>query len=226
MDDTAISLSDQDLLSRLKNFEDSFVERKTGGDSKDWLKSVVAFANSTPIGYPAVLFIGVRNDGTPEGTDNLDKLQQTFSSRLQAAYPPIYSVTKILEAEGKQFLGVIVPGSEDRPHFAGQAYVRNGSRTEIASESQFASLLTSRQSKSREILKWVGKQVSVDWMRVDHVHAMGPVSNQEQFIIVDCNTFYMTVRRQSGPTQSIPLKRVELSFDSERNQLKFEIYPV
>lgn len=135
-------------------------------------------------------------------------------------------MTKILQKDSKQFLAVIVPGSEDRPHFAGQSYLRNGSRTEIATESQFAQLIASRQNKGREILKWIGKQVSVDWMRVEGVHLMGPVSHSEEFVIMDCNNFYVTVRRQSGPIQSIPLKRVELSFDSDRGQLKFEIYPV
>jgi hypothetical protein len=41
-----IDLSDTDLLLRLTNFEDHFVERKTSGDSRDWLKTVVGFANS------------------------------------------------------------------------------------------------------------------------------------------------------------------------------------
>jgi predicted HTH transcriptional regulator len=61
-----VELSDADLLSKLKNCEDAFVERKTAADNKDWLKTVVAFANSTPIGYPAVLFIGVKDEGTIE----------------------------------------------------------------------------------------------------------------------------------------------------------------
>ena len=226
MSNLAVSLADQDLIARLRNFEDNFVERKSAGDSRDWLKTLVAFANSTPIGYPAVLFIGVRDNGTPEAGNNLDKLQQTLAEKAKVAFPPIYFVTKILHAESKQFLAVIAPGSEDRPHFAGQSYVRNGSRTDPATEAQFAQLIASRQSKAREILKWVGKQVSVDWMRVEHIHTMGAVSHCEQFLVVDCNHFYVTVRRQSGPVQSIPLKRLELSFDGEKSQLKFEIYPV
>ena|SRR5438093_783295 len=56
-------LSDADLLARVLNFEDSFTERKPSRDSRDWKKTLVAFANSAPIGFPAVLFIGVRPDG-------------------------------------------------------------------------------------------------------------------------------------------------------------------
>lgn len=44
-------LSDADLLSRLTAFEDSFVERKTIGDHKDWVKTAVAFANTAPISF-------------------------------------------------------------------------------------------------------------------------------------------------------------------------------
>jgi predicted HTH transcriptional regulator len=98
-------LTDEEIVSRLTNFEDNFVERKSTGDSKDWLKTAVAFANSVPIGYPAVLFVGVKNDGTVEGNANLDTVQQTFSRTLNEAYPPIYYTTRILVSlDKKQFL--------------------------------------------------------------------------------------------------------------------------
>jgi hypothetical protein len=34
-----IDFSEAELISRLNNFEDHFVERKSAGDSKDWLKT-------------------------------------------------------------------------------------------------------------------------------------------------------------------------------------------
>jgi hypothetical protein len=39
-------MSDSDLLARMKNGEDHFVERKTVNDSKDWLKTVVALLSA------------------------------------------------------------------------------------------------------------------------------------------------------------------------------------
>lgn len=126
MNNLIASLSDADLLSRLKNFEDNFVERKTFGDSKDWLRAVVGFANSTPVGYPAVLFIGVKDDGTPETGVNIESLQQSFARKMQAAYPPIYFLTKMLQKNGSQFVAVIVPGSPERPHFAGSSFSCKG----------------------------------------------------------------------------------------------------
>jgi len=80
--DQSFGLNEADLLIRLKNCEDAFVERKTAADSKDWLKTVVAFANSAPIGYPAVLFIGAKDDGTIEsGPANLDTMQKTLRKK-------------------------------------------------------------------------------------------------------------------------------------------------
>jgi hypothetical protein len=84
--------TDDELRMRIRNFEDSFVERKTLGDSKDWLKTAVAFANSAPVGFPAILYLGVRDDGTPEPQafdSNLEDLQQSFSKKLKPAYPRI-----------------------------------------------------------------------------------------------------------------------------------------
>jgi hypothetical protein len=54
-----IDLSDGDILSRLTTFEDAFVERRSTGNTRDLLKTGVAFANSTPVGYPPILFYGV-----------------------------------------------------------------------------------------------------------------------------------------------------------------------
>jgi predicted HTH transcriptional regulator len=228
MDNFVANLSDTDLISRLTNFEDHFVERKTSGDHSDWLKTVVAFANSTPIGYPAVLFFGVRDDGNPEGHINLDSLQKTFAQRMTLAYPPIYFLTKVLSLAGKQFLAVLVPGSSDRPHFAGPSYVRKGSTTIIATEGQFEELVASRQSKVGELLKWVGKVVSVDFMRTEAAaELMGAVSTTAEPMVIGCNAFYISLRSQSGGgADSIPLRRIEISFDNPKNRLKLEVYPV
>jgi predicted HTH transcriptional regulator len=80
-----------------------------------------------------------------------------LSDKLAAAYPPIHYTSKVLERDNKQFLAVVVRGSENRPHFAGQAYVREGSRSVVSSAKQFDSLIAERDSKVRELLKWKNK---------------------------------------------------------------------
>jgi Putative DNA-binding domain len=225
-----MNLTDKDILLKLNAFEDAFVERKTANDSKDWLKTVVAFANSTPVGNPAILFIGVRNDGVIEGNINLDSLQRTLSDKLAAAYPPIYSLSRVLEHDGKQFLAVIVPGSEERPHFAGPAYVREGSKTVASSAEQFDVLVAERNSKVREILKWRNKVVTVRTstknMRVAYVlgtTAGGALAGT----VIDCNQFYLTLRSLTRESQenviSFPLREVEINFDHREGRLELRL---
>jgi hypothetical protein len=54
-----IELTDDNLNQMRRDTENSFVERKTVSDKRGWLHAAVAFANSVPIDYPAVLFVGV-----------------------------------------------------------------------------------------------------------------------------------------------------------------------
>ena len=217
-----VELNDEELTLRLKNFEDNFVERKTSGDSKDWLKTVVAFANSTPIGYPAVLYIGVKNDGSPEEKPvNLDSLQKTFSEKVSEAYPSIYYLSKVLHVSGKQVLAIIGPGSTDRPHFAGQAYVREGSKSVTASKSEFDDLIASRNSKAYEILKWKGREITT--ATKERFYLFGKPSGHQVTrslgIVLDCNQFYVTLDNQ-GRKESIPLERIEISFDHQAQRLE------
>jgi predicted HTH transcriptional regulator len=203
--------SDKELLSRLRNTEDNFVERKTKADCKDWLKTAVAFANSVPIDYPAILFIGVKNNGDfEEGDCNFESLQRTFTKEVNKAYPPIYYLPKILREGNKECLAVIIPGSSNRPHFAGQAYIRVGPVTKEASDTEFSVLIADRNSKAYEIRKWVNKEVLLQR------HGSGET---ERITLIDCNQFYVTYRRKSG-LRSEPLRRLEISFNHNEEMLE------
>lgn len=212
-----IELSDQDLLSRLANFEDAFVERKSTGDMRDLLKTAVGFANSTPVGYPAILFYGVTNQGEPEGKANLDSLQRTLSEKLSEAYPPIYYLPRVLRHKGKEFLAVIIPGSEDKPHFAGQSYIRDGAQTRVASEAQFTRLIAERNSKAREILKWKDKDITMERTYTGRSGRYPAVAK-----VADCNVFYVTLLQGTDPI-SFTLTRLDISYDDKERRLKLEI---
>jgi len=220
-----INLTDQDVLFRLSAFEDAFVERKTVSDSKDWLKTVVAFANSAPVGDPAILFIGVRNDGQIEGNANLDSLQRTLSEKLALAYPPIYCLPKVLQQNGKQFLAVIIPGSADRPHFAGPAYVRDGSQSIVSSAKQFDRLIAERNSKTYDILKWKEKTVTLKRPEKQELYGGSTrliPANWFPVTLLDCNQFFVTLRsvKQIDAVASFPLGTVELNFDHVEKRLE------
>jgi hypothetical protein len=214
---------DEELLLRLRNFEDHFVERKTLGDKKDWRKTVVAFANSTPVGYPSVLFIGVRDDGTIEDGVNLDTLQKKLGTELDRIYPHPYYLSRVLSEKGKQFLAVIVPGSNDRPHFAGLAYVREGSKTIEASSALFQQLIEERLSKVHELRQWIGKQVVLErWESSMHGTRATGASG---VVIRDCNQFYFTYDAGSPGFEktALPLSRTDISYDHTHNCLKLEV---
>jgi hypothetical protein len=215
------SLTDADLLARLKNFEDHFVERKTSGDKKrDWLKTAVAFANSAPNGYPCVLYLGAKDDGEIETPQkDLDTLQKTFNHEMKSVYPPVPYLTKIVNDGGRQALAVIVLGSEFRSHFSGLAYVRKGSESIDASEQEFEELIAKRNSKAGRILQWKEKNITV-FVRTENSEI--PWANST--MLVDCDQFYVTVRQvPHEPSSSFPLSRVEINFDNLRKRLQLEI---
>ena len=200
----SVSLNDEDLFLRLTNFEDNFVERKRFSDDREWLRTVVAFANSCPVGFPGVLFIGVRDDGDIErlkNQTNLDSLQKTLTERINEAWPPVYVLPRVLQKDGYQFLAVLIPGSPSRPHFAGHSYIRIGSETRKASEPQFNELIAQRLAKPFEIQKWKGQFITVERMYSGR-------SGRYPFVgkVVECNSFYVTVLNGEEPI-SFPYRK-------------------
>lgn len=219
-----VDLNEADLLARMKNFEDHLAERKTIGDQKDWKKTAVAFANSVPVGLPAVLYIGVRDNGeieTPQA--NLDDAQKKFNKLMQDTYPRIAYVPKIISENGRQALAVIIPGSELRPHFAGLSYVRRGSESIEAAEEQFAELVAQRSSKTARILAWKNKHITAINRNLVQGGQRYESRWAEQTWVVYCDQFYVTLQVGTTSPSSFPLSRVEINFDNARNRLQLEI---
>jgi len=215
-----VELNESELLARLRNFEDHLVERKTIKDERDWKKTAVAFANSVPVGLPAVLYIGVRDNGeieTPQ--QNLDDVQKKFNRHMEKVYPRIAYVPKIVTYNGRQALAVIIPGSDLRPHFAGLSYVRRGSETIEASEARFEELIAQRSSKTALLIQYKGKNVAV-FIRTGDSEIPWPTNT----VLVACNQFFVTIKRfDHEPAHSFPLSRVEINFDNLRNTLQLDI---
>jgi hypothetical protein len=215
-----LDLNEPDLLLRMRNFEDHMVERKTFKDEKDWKRAAVAFANSAPIGYPAVLYIGVRDNGEIEiAQKDLEEVAKKFNSQMQKVYPRIAYIPKVISSDGRQALAVIIPGSELRPHFAGPAYVRQGPESVDASEEQFAELIAQRNSKAALIIQSKGKKVTV-FTRNGNSENAWPTDTT----VTDCNQFYVSLQRcLHEPSISFPLSRVEINYDNLRKRLQLEI---
>jgi Putative DNA-binding domain len=218
------TLTDEALLLKLRGTEHDFVERKSRSQTGDWRQVAVAFANSAPIGWPAVLFVGVDDSGLPQqGPEKLEDLSKSVAGTLEWVYPPIYFDIRPLRVGDRACLAVVIPGSENRPHFAGKSYVRVGPEVREASEDQFEALIASRTSKARKIQEWIGKEVS--WLdRKLHMdgYATGRIT------VRGCNAHYATFEgwADAGVTtvRSEPLSRFELGFDHSRQRLQIILY--
>jgi hypothetical protein len=211
--------NDNELLARMRRFEDHFVERKTASDKKDWLKTIVAFANSTPEKLTAVLFIGVRDNGeieTPQ--NNLDSLQKSLNKELEKIYPRVDCRAQVVQENGRCALAVIVPASKNKPHFSGPSFIRQMSETVEASEQEFAELIARRNSKASRLLDMKHKPVTIMNSRY-RGHHLSESTWPGNTTVFDCDQFYVTLATGSDPKDrtSISLDQVEVLFDHVYN---------
>jgi Putative DNA-binding domain len=156
-------MPNDNLLTRLGDQEDNFVERKPANPNRDDIrKTVVAFANTVSEDRTGILFIGIRNDGTIEDVPNPDKLQKTVREVCEKdCYPPIKFLSEVVNTPKGKIVAVVISASVNRPHFAGPAFVRRGSESVTASAEIFDELVHSRNSKTAAIVKLKGQIVSV-----------------------------------------------------------------
>jgi predicted HTH transcriptional regulator len=219
-----IEMSDTDLLSRLVNFEDHFVERKTVADQKDWLKAVVAFANSAPVGMPCILYIGVKDDGQFETkTANFDSVQKTLNQMLQKTYPRVPYLPKIITDGKSTALAVIVYGSEQRPHFSGPSYIRRGSETFEASAEQFDSLIAIRSAKVYFLRQHIGELVTV--VNISELGNGTTMRGNWTIVpkIVDCNQCWLTLQGPNQEQQCFIPRDVDITYSPAHKRLMLEI---
>jgi hypothetical protein len=147
-------MTPQQVLSRLNASEDSFVERKSQGiKPQDIRKAVTAFANSLPDGQHGVVFVGIGDKGAVEGCENADAVQKRVREAADECYPPLTPQCVVLRVEDKEVVAVVVSSSKDKPHFAGPAFVRQGSESVKASKRIFEELVDARHSKVDAILR-------------------------------------------------------------------------
>jgi hypothetical protein len=221
-------ITDAELLLRLPNVEDATVERKTAADYRDCLKTAVAFSNSLPIDDPGVIFVGVFDDGRIEDNKNVESLLRKVSAEIGRVYPSIYPQLRVLEKEKKSFLAVIVRGSAERPHFAGQSYIRDGTQTFVASARQFELLIAQRNSKVYEIRKSKGQTISFVIPARETIYAATTRIEPEQRssrTVADCTQFYVTLESvtRKGDLMSYPLRSIEINYDHTERRLELRL---
>lgn len=209
-------------------WEDSLLERKVQSDLKDLLKTMVAFANSVAPGHVAVILIGERDDGSIQGVDNPDAIQKKVRSTAENIYPQILWRSEVYQKERKPCVRVEIEPSGDTPHFGAPAWIRLGSVTVEASDEVFQRLIEIRNSKVRELMKWLEKEVTVtpDTGKTFQVFAGGTGGvdmhprwlNEQTATLITVNQFWTTF--DTGKARmSEPLDKLTLTWDDTHDRL-------
>ncbi len=210
-----------ELLSRLYNHEDGFVERKPENcNDRELRKEFVAFANSVPEGSYGVIFLGVADSGEPLGVQNPDERQKRLRRVAENdCYPPIPIQMYVLENDGHYFIAVVIEHSVNKPHFAGPAYVRTGSECVNATPEQYEALINSRNDKCRFIENNKGLifTVIVINKKLGSTKQVGRCRASHECSVEECNQHFIRLR-DIGSWQSFsePLENVEISRDEEK----------
>ena len=187
-------MTNAELLERLANPEDNFVERKESAQRQEIKRAAVAFSNSLQVGRKAVLFIGVRDNGQVVGVQNPDNAQQTIRQALDECYPEINFESQVVERDGLPVLAVVFGHSTRRPHFAGQAYIRAGSSSERASQQQYEAIISEHFMPVRKVREYLNQIVRVRWINKrpgEFIYTAGYVGGADCRVIA-CDQF--TVR--------------------------------
>lgn len=216
-------------------WEDNLLENKLESDSKDFLKTLVAFANSVKPGHIAVLLIGESDNGIVQGVTNPDSIQKKIRSYCDDIYPPIIYRSKVYKKGGKSCIRVEVEHDGDTPHFGGQAWIRKGSENIKSSSEVFQRLIDLRSSVCFELSKWIGKDVSIlgDWSTVPKGDTNGIYRSRmaSSFVhrwksseiakIISVNSYWVTFeKKEDHKVLSEPLSKLILNFDNDNNILQ------
>jgi predicted HTH transcriptional regulator len=218
-----MAIHESDLIRRLRTEEATFTERKSASDTQDWVKTVVAFANSLRPDQNGVLYLGVTNKGEiQDHNTDLDSLQKKFVEKTKVIFPqcPYFEAT-VVSHEGKECLAITVPGGTQKPYFAGPPYFRVASTSAKATPAQFEQLLAARSDKAYELQQWVGKRITLKNLVRESGIAYHINEQTLEASLEACNQFYVTVSL-GNMKRSCPLTRIDIAYDHEKDRLQIE----
>jgi len=212
--------------------EDSLCEKKLENDLKDLLKTLVAFANSVAPGDTAKILIGEQDEGAAQGVSNPDNIQKAVKKYADQIYPEIYFKTQVHERDGKHCVRVDIKHNSLAPHFGGAAWVRKGAETVKATEEMYQSMVELRQSKVRELCKWLKQDVTVEGTNSGRAFLANPYSPPQaewsvgwhSATLQSVNSHWVTFNVHGSDShryeKSEPMEKLLLSWDDERKRLK------
>ncbi len=214
------------MLEKQTPWEDHLLERKTDRDLKDIRRTAIAFANSVRPDHTAMIEVGEGNDGTVTGLANPDVQQRKIREELDKIYPPIVWRQQLYEKEGKTCIRIQIDYSGETPHFGDAAWIRQGSETIKASDVMLQKLIALRSSKVRELMKWVGKVVTVSWSAGQH-GISGPNWTVFPCEVLKVTEYFSTFRTSDAgrAPQSEPNSWLDLSWDDRNNRPQIYVDP-
>ncbi len=125
----------------------------------DICKEIIAFANT----QGGTLYIGVQNDGTVIGIDNMDAVQLRLNNMIRDSIKPDVTMFVRYEAmtvEDKQILVVTVQKGTDRPYYLSSkglkpsgVYVRNGTSTDPSTDTAIRKMIKETDGDSFEEMR-------------------------------------------------------------------------
>ena len=135
----AATYSEAELAAMMVDVESDLVERKEsfGGDAPTAIRQAIcAFANDLP-GHnrPGVIFVGVRDDGSPAGSEINDALLQRLAQcRSDGNILPPPSMTVAKHTLGGKEVAVVTVAPADSPpvRFRGRIWIRVGPSRALA----------------------------------------------------------------------------------------------
>lgn len=202
-------------------WEDGLLERKTEGDLKDLLKTMVAFANSVHPDHIATILIGEKDDGSVQGVKNPESIQQSIRKEAEKIYPAIIWRSQIYEKDKKPCIRVEIEYSGETPHFGGIAWIRKGASTIVASDEVFQQLINLRSGKVRELNKWLDQKITIKSdVRTPNIYYQPRWSIPQPATLTLVNNFWVTFTDEIGQNfESVSLEGVTLSFDNANKRL-------
>lgn len=151
-----LHLTDEDLEELMRDLESFRVERKTSWSPSAATKGqedVCAFANDLPdAGLPGILFVGVRDDGTPSGLDVTDQLLQQLAAVKYDGNilpPPSLTVEKRRLAGHDVAVVAVAPSSSPPVRYRGRIWIRTASRRGLATAQDEQILVEKRRHGDR-----------------------------------------------------------------------------
>jgi ATP-dependent DNA helicase RecG len=146
--------TDAQLEAMLADAESQLVERKrSAADGQGIRRNLCAFANDLPGHlHGGVIFVGVEDDGTPNGLSIDDRLLQVLSQMRSDGNilpPPTLSIEK-RRLRGHDVAVLLVPPSQSPPvRYKGRVYVKVGPTTRVATEDEERQLAERRRAGDR-----------------------------------------------------------------------------